>query len=227
MLATPGTFGTFDVLTAGLLLALVGTAAVHDLRSHRIPNRLVATGAIAAWLLQMALHGAGNGTWLWATGLAAGLAPFVLLYVAGAVGAGDAKLMGCVGACAGAARVPELLLATLLCGGALAIGTMFVRRRVRHTFSAMLGALLWLPFGMAGAHGNTHAANTHATNTKAAQSADVQATDVHPDAATRGQGRASADSGGPGGATRLRTTMRLPYAVAIGGGVLLVMTGVV
>lgn len=178
--------GSFDVLSAGFLMILVGTAAVHDLRSHRIPNRLVVTGAIAALLLQIALHGAGQGAWLWFTGLAAGIAPFLVLYIAGAVGAGDAKLMACVGACAGAAKVPEILLATLLCGGVLAILVMLARRRVRHTFAGVLGMLLWLPFGM------------HATTA----------------------------STGTGEKRTMTTTMRLPYAVAIAGGVLLVMTGV-
>ncbi|CAG9179354.1 A24 family peptidase [Cupriavidus pampae] len=182
-LAGMGHLGTFDMLTATCLLALVGTAAVTDIRSHRIPNRLVATGAIAALLLQIALHGAGQGAWLWFTGLAAGIAPFLVLYVISAVGAGDAKLMACVGACVGPETALEILIATLLCGGVMAVWTMVMRRHVRRTMAGVMGTLLWMPFSWR--------------------------------AGTRDTG------------TNMTTTARLPYAVAIAGGVLLVMTGVI
>lgn len=182
-MATAGQLGRFDALTAICLLALVGTAAVTDFRSHRIPNRLVATGAIAALLLQIALHGAGSGAWLWFTGLAAGIAPFVVLYLVSAVGAGDAKLMACVGAFVGPETVLEILIATLLCGGAMAVWTMLMRRHVRRTMAGVVGTLLWLPFSW-----RTGSEGTARTN--------------------------------------MTTTARLPYAVAIAGGVLLVMTGV-
>ncbi|NYH99278.1 A24 family peptidase [Cupriavidus plantarum] len=178
--------GTFDLLTASCLLALVGTAAAIDLRSHRIPNRLVAMGAIAALVVQAALHGAAPGTWRWFTGLAAGIAPFVVLYLVSAVGAGDAKLMACVGAFVGPETALEILIATLLCGGAMAVWTMVARRHVRRTMAGVVGTLLMLPFSWrAGTNGSTHTTTT------------------------------------------VTMTARLPYAVAIAGGVLLVMTGVI
>ena len=136
----------FDPLTSACLMALLGVAVVTDLRSQRIPNRLIVAGIVAALGLQMWLHGAAEGTWRWATGFLAGLAPFVLLYIVRAVGAGDAKLMGCVGACVGAAAVPKILLATLLAGGVLACMVMLWRREARRTLHAVLGALLWMPF---------------------------------------------------------------------------------
>ncbi|PLQ02508.1 A24 family peptidase [Cupriavidus pauculus] len=135
----------FAPLTSACLMAVLGTAVVTDLRSHKIPNQLVVTGTIVALALQMGLHGAANGTWQWATGIAAGLVPFVLLYIVRAVGAGDAKLMGCVGALTGPAAMPEILLATLLAGGVLALGVMLWRRESRRTLHAVIGTLLWMP----------------------------------------------------------------------------------
>ncbi|MCA3187920.1 MULTISPECIES: A24 family peptidase [unclassified Cupriavidus] len=136
----------FYPLTSACLTAVLGVAVVTDLRSHKIPNMLVVTGAVVALALQMGLHGAGHGVWQWATGLAAGLAPFALLYVMRAVGAGDAKLMGCIGAFTGPAAMPEILLATLLAGGALALGVMLWRGESRRTLHAVLGTVLWMPF---------------------------------------------------------------------------------
>lgn len=136
----------FYPLTSACLTAVLGVAVVTDLRSHKIPNMLVVTGTIVALALQMGLHGAGSGAWQWVTGLAAGLVPFALLYAMRAVGAGDAKLMGCIGAFTGPAAMPEILLATLLAGGVLAVGVMLWRRESRRTLHAVLGTVLWMPF---------------------------------------------------------------------------------
>jgi len=171
--------GAFDALTTGCVLALVSVAVVTDLRSHRIPNWLNLAGAAAALLLQTALLGASAGAWHWFTGLAAGLVPFLLLYLLGAVGAGDAKLMAAIGACVGPAAMPMILLGTLLAGGVLAITVMIARRHARRTLQAMFSTLLWMPYTVA-----------------------------------------------PAATARTQTTARLPYAVAIAAGVLLVMTGV-
>jgi prepilin peptidase CpaA len=189
----------FDLLTSACLIAVLGTAVVTDVSSHRIPNRLVAAGTIAALALQTWQHGATDGAWRWATGLAAAFVPFLLLYIVRAVGAGDAKLMGCVGAHVGPNAVPELLLATLLAGGVLGLIVMLWRRESRRTLHAVIGALLWMPFA------------GHASSMTEAC------------ATTEGPDTCSASTG----AHRIRTTTRLPYAVAIATGVLLVMTGVV
>lgn len=184
---------TFHPLTSAGLLAVLGVAVVTDLRSHRIPNRLTVAGTLAALALQVWLHGAADGAWRWLTGLAAGLAPFVVLYVVRAVGAGDAKLMGCIGAFTGPACMPEIVVGTLLAGGVLALGVMAWRGEARRTLHAVLGTLLWMPFA-----GHAPAPTTNPDNTV-----------------------------GQHGAQRIRTVRRLPYAVAIAGGVVLVMTGAI
>lgn len=186
----------FHPLTTACLLAVLGVAVVTDLRSHKIPNRLTVTGTLAALALQMGLHGAGNGAWQWATGLAAGLAPFVVLYFVRAVGAGDAKLMACIGAMTGPGAVPEIVVGTLLAGGALALGVMVYRREARRTLHSVLGTLLWMPFA---GHAPATAAPSAEPGTK---------------------------TGADSGAQRIRTVRRLPYAVAISAGVVLAMTGV-
>ncbi|WP_454720344.1 MULTISPECIES: A24 family peptidase [Cupriavidus] len=171
----------FDPLTSGYLLALAGLAVASDLRSHRIPNWLVAAGLVAALVLQITLHGAGQGAWAWLTGALAGFAPYLALYMLGAVGAGDAKLMASIGAFAGPQAALEIAIASFAVGGLLALAVVLMRKRVRSTLAGIGTRLLWLPLGL----------------------------------------RASL-----AGRDKLETAARLPYAVAIAGGVVLVMTGV-
>ena len=112
--------------------AVIGTslvAAVCDLRSRRVPNLL--TGP-------MVLAGLAWGAWVggWA-GLADSVAgclllaiPYVLLFVFAGGGAGDAKLMGAIGAWLGVRNGAVALFAVALAGILLAVGFAVAKRRV-------------------------------------------------------------------------------------------------
>lgn len=112
---------TYDLSTM-LLLAVVLVACIFDVRSHRIPNRLVLTGIIGgvglhAWYFDW------QGTLTSASGLIVGgliLLPFYLVKVRGQrlMSAGDVKLMAAVGSFLGPLHV---LLAS---GLTLAAGTL-------------------------------------------------------------------------------------------------------
>ena len=115
-----------SLVLLALLLAAVGT----DLRSGRVPNRLVLCGtAIALLVHALALGGAGEplagATW-WApvAGFVAGLASLLPLYLLRAMGAGDVKLMAMVGAFVGVPTVFMAILYTLLAGGLLCLAVM-------------------------------------------------------------------------------------------------------
>ncbi|MEN9418992.1 MAG: hypothetical protein RI988_2612 [Pseudomonadota bacterium] len=130
-------------IAATVLAALLGAACWVDLRTRRIPNALVVTGAGAGLGLQamlpagqglFAAHGAG------AIGAPAALAALALMGLTGMLlwrarlfGAGDAKLLAAVGVYVGPAGVLPLLLATLASGGALALLALAPRtaRRLR------------------------------------------------------------------------------------------------
>lgn len=101
-----------------LLLALVLTAGLLDLRTRRIPNWLTVGGAVAGLSL-VAVSGGGVVQSLAGLGTALGVG--FLLYAMKLLGAGDAKLMAAVGAWAGLARVPEAFLGMLGGGAVLAI----------------------------------------------------------------------------------------------------------
>ncbi|MES2129173.1 MAG: prepilin peptidase [Pseudomonadota bacterium] len=141
----------FALFLPGLLLGgLLALAVWHDVRTRRIPNRLVLAGTLAALALQALLpHGAGLfGDPAGALGLlpslggwALGLALLLPMYLLGAMGAGDVKLMAMVGAFLGPNGAMASVILTLLAGGVLALVTALFHG-VLPTVLANLGTLL-------------------------------------------------------------------------------------
>ena len=103
------------------LLVLVWSAAAWDLRKRRIPNRLVLAGAATGILLQAVLAGSG-GVLAAITGLVVGLIILLPGYLMGFTGAGDAKLMGAIGAFLGPFGVFQAALFSILVGGMVGLG---------------------------------------------------------------------------------------------------------
>jgi prepilin peptidase CpaA len=113
------------VLTVLLLLAMR-----EDVRSHRIPNKLVLVGVVLGLGLNGLLPGGlgfnsevpGGIGWLSALkGLALGVAVLLPIYLLRAMGAGDVKLMGMVGAFLGAGDLIGAVIATFIAGGVMAL----------------------------------------------------------------------------------------------------------
>jgi prepilin peptidase CpaA len=117
-------------LIGAVLVASLG--GFSDARSARIPNWLTYSGLVVALVLRFALLG-WIGLKSGAVGLLVAGGIFLILFVMGAMGGGDLKLMACVGAWAGSAHVIAILLAAALAGGVLAIFYVFFRQGVRTT----------------------------------------------------------------------------------------------
>lgn len=121
------------IVTYVLLAALLGVAVISDLRSRRIPNKLILSGiglALAVDAIAMSTSTApiaGPAWWSPLTGLATGFALLLPLYLLRATGAGDVKLMAMVGAFVGAPTVLAATLYTLLAGGLLSMVFMLGR----------------------------------------------------------------------------------------------------
>ncbi|MDI5933993.1 prepilin peptidase [Halomonas kalidii] len=115
-------------------LLLIWSAAVWDLRSRRIPNRLVMAGAAMGILLQVVVAGPG-GALAAITGLLVGLAILLPGYLIGFTGAGDAKLMAAVGTFLGPLGVLQAALASILVGGLIALGFAFSALIFRQSIS--------------------------------------------------------------------------------------------
>jgi prepilin peptidase CpaA len=115
-------------------LALTLVAAWTDLRDRKIPNWLTIPGIFVGIALNSYLKGwHGTKTSLEGAGLALlVLLPLVLLR---ALGAGDWKLMGAVGAFLGPALFPFVLVGSVFVAGLMAIVQMVRTRRVIETLS--------------------------------------------------------------------------------------------
>jgi prepilin peptidase CpaA len=115
-------------------------AAATDLRSRRIPNwltvPLAVTGLVAA-LGRDGLPGLG-----WAVAGCGLLAlPYILLFALGNGGAGDAKMMGAVGAWLGLHAGIVVLVPIAVTGGVLALLRMALDEQRRRHFAALFATV--------------------------------------------------------------------------------------
>jgi prepilin peptidase CpaA len=121
------------IVAYAVLAALMVIAVIADLRTRRIPNRVVLAGmglAMAVHTLALATAApslAGREWWAPLAGLATGLALLMPLHLLQAMGAGDVKLMAMVGAFIGAPATLSAALYTLLAGGLLSLAYMVGR----------------------------------------------------------------------------------------------------
>jgi prepilin peptidase CpaA len=117
----------------GIALAiLVIAAAVIDVQSYRIPNRLTVGGMLLGLAWNTAAASAPHMGFLLALGgLAAGLALLLPLYALRVTGAGDVKLMAMVGAFLGLPEILYAVVCTLIAGGVVAVVFALYRRAFR------------------------------------------------------------------------------------------------
>lgn len=161
-------------ITAALLLALLLTAAVSDLRSHRIPNWVCAGILLLGFMAQCAEPG-WTGPLRALAGPALALLCLLPFYARRAVGAGDVKLLAAAGAWLGPLGVTLAAGVTLLSGLLLAVAGLACRyllarqpmlqlasralpQPLRLSLMVERGGRLKLPYGLAIAVGSTFSA---------------------------------------------------------------------
>ncbi len=117
-------------LVISLLCALLLVAVRTDVKSRRIPNRLVLLGVVSGLLLNTVLpQGYGFisalpgalGFWKALAGLGLGFVILLPMYLLRAMGAGDVKLMAMVGAFLGPNAIIGAILVTFIVGGVLTL----------------------------------------------------------------------------------------------------------
>ena len=125
-----------------VVLGVVLTAAVIDVRTHRIPN-ILTFGSAAAALLYHAWSGGLSGLGASALGWVVGVALFLPMFLLRGMGGGDVKLLGAVGAWLGTKGVLYAGLYSVMAGGilALVIGAM-------HGYLGKAFANIWGLLGM-------------------------------------------------------------------------------
>lgn len=136
--------GITDIVVLGVVL----TAAVIDVRTRRIPNILTFGSAAAAfgyhaWSAGAPGFGASAGGW------ALGVALFLPMFLLRGMGAGDVKLLGAVGAWLGPRGVLYAGLYSVLAGGVLALVVGGMHGYLGKAFSNIWGLLgVWRTAGI-------------------------------------------------------------------------------
>ena len=102
------------------LSSMLIIAAIIDVRVRKIPNLLTFPAMIMA-LTFHSVTGGFKGFVFSAEGLALGIALFLIPYIMGGMGAGDAKMMGAIGAIIGPRGVVIASLFTAVAGGFYAL----------------------------------------------------------------------------------------------------------
>jgi prepilin peptidase CpaA len=121
-----------------VVLALVLTACLFDVRTRRIPNRLTLGAALAALVTALIQGGLAALGWSAAGWLMAVILFFPFFALRG-MGAGDVKLLGAVGAWLGPLNALYLGFFTALAGGVCALIVVLVHGYARQAFKN-----LWL-----------------------------------------------------------------------------------
>jgi prepilin peptidase CpaA len=111
-------------------------AGAMDWRHRRIPNWLTVPGLLAGVVFNAMLGGWPGAT---ASLVGAGLGLLVLLpfVLVKALGAGDWKLVGALGAVLGPARLTAVLVGSMLVAGAMAFGLIVHKGRFRQAVGNM------------------------------------------------------------------------------------------
>jgi prepilin peptidase CpaA len=116
-------------LEVGLLL-LVSVAAVNDLSTRRIPNRLLIASLACALLMRLLSAHPGASLLAGLGGMGIGLALFLPLYLLRGMAAGDVKMMAVVGAFTNPNDVFEIAVLSWCAGGVMGLVLVLVNRRL-------------------------------------------------------------------------------------------------
>jgi prepilin peptidase CpaA len=107
------------------LSSVLVSAAIFDIRVQKIPN-LLTYPTMAAGLIYHSFTNGVDGFFFGAEGLGLGVGLFLIPYLVGVMGAGDAKLMGAVGAGLGAKGVLYAALFSAIAGGLYALIVLLI-----------------------------------------------------------------------------------------------------
>jgi prepilin peptidase CpaA len=109
-----------DIYLIILLSVVLIIAAIIDMRTYRIPNLLTYPTMLIALIYHTVANGV-NGLIFSLLGLIVGMGLFSIPFFMGVMGAGDAKLVGAVGAVLGSRGVLNASIFTAVAGGAFAL----------------------------------------------------------------------------------------------------------
>ena len=129
-------------------IMIAGIACITDLRFRRISNRLVLTGVCFGAALNLLFGGWAALGWSLLGGLL-GLALFLPFFALGGMGAGDVKLLACLGCILGPKDLMAVALVGALVGGLMALVFAAASGRLLSTLKGCLALVtFWLAGGL-------------------------------------------------------------------------------
>ena len=126
-----------EVMKLLVLIPLAAIVIYFDVRYRRIPNALVLAALVAGLAINISFSGL-QGALSSLEGFGLAFVPMFLMHLFGAMGAGDVKLFGAVGAVLGVSMVPMTFVIVVMLGAALAVYSMI---RAGTVFSTLHGVL--------------------------------------------------------------------------------------
>jgi prepilin peptidase CpaA len=120
-----------------LLVPLAAFVTYYDVRYRRIPNLLILAALVAGLAINIYFGGV-TGMISSVEGFGLAFVPMLLMHLFGAMGAGDVKLFGAIGAVLGVSMVPMAFVVVVMFGAALAVYSML---RAGTVFSTLHGVL--------------------------------------------------------------------------------------
>lgn len=121
------------------LLVIICIAFVSDIRTSAIPNYITIGGLATGIIFQSVVYGM-TGLFQALTATATGFLLLLLLYMFGALGAGDVKLFAAVGAWSSIPFVLSSMMYSLLYAAFIGLGILLWRRELTRRF---FGLVMW------------------------------------------------------------------------------------
>lgn len=115
-----------------LLLIFITIAFVTDVRRAVIPNKLTICGAVVGTIFN-GLESGLNGLTFSLMGAGSAFIAMFLLYLIGALGAGDVKLFTAIGAMMGISFVCQLMLYAILCAALIGLILLLMHKQMAAT----------------------------------------------------------------------------------------------
>lgn len=130
-------------MSYSLLGVLACVAFYTDMKFTKIPNKLTVSMTLVAITYHGIVHG-GKGLSFALLGCLTGVSVMLVLYICRAVGAGDVKLFGAIGAIMGWPFTLDCLMYSIICAGLIGLGLLLWRQRLMGTIRRMFDYLLWM-----------------------------------------------------------------------------------
>jgi prepilin peptidase CpaA len=123
----------------GVFTLLLGYACVSDLRTRRIPNRLVLTLLLTGLAFAILSRPALPAVLAAVSGFALGLAIWLPFYLLRMLGAGDVKLFAAAATWLGPMQTVHAAILAALAGGVLALLYLLWTRMIKDALTGMVG----------------------------------------------------------------------------------------